>query len=138
MTNPVVIDASAAVEIVTDTGHGRRLAGLLPADALLWAPEHIYTEATGALRRLSLIQRSLPEPKARTALDKLLAMPIRRVSIKHVTLEAWAHRHNFSIGDALYVVVAHHLNAPLLTADHRLASAPNLPVRTLHSVRPTT
>ena len=133
---PVVIDASAAVEIATDSAYGRRLKALLPPGARLWAPEHIYAEAMSALRRLSVIQAKLPDAKARLALDKLLALPITRVNIRLLMPEAWELRHNVSSGDALYVVVAQHLNGPLLTADQRLASAPNLPVRVLHAVRP--
>jgi predicted nucleic acid-binding protein len=35
-------------------------------------------------------------------------------------------RPNLTIADALYVVVAQHLQAPLVTSDFRLAGAPNL------------
>jgi len=41
---PVVIDASAGVEILANTAHGRRLARLLPTDAVGWVPEHFYVE----------------------------------------------------------------------------------------------
>ena len=37
-----------------------------------------------------------------------------------------------TIADAIYVALAQHLDADLLTSDHKLASAPNLPVRPLH------
>jgi len=40
-------------------------------------------------------------------------------------------RHNLTIADALYVVVAQHLSAPLVTADLKLAGAPTLPVVTI-------
>ena len=42
MTTPVVLDASAGVEIALHTARGKALARLLPADAALWAPEHYY------------------------------------------------------------------------------------------------
>ena len=41
-------------------------------------------------------------------------------------------RKNIIIHDAVYVALARHLGAPLLTGDRRLAGAPNLPVQILH------
>ncbi len=46
--------------------------------------------------------------------------------------EAWRHRDNITIHDAVYVVLAQHLDAPLLTADRKLAAASNLPIQVLH------
>ena len=43
---PVVIDASAGVEILANTAHGRRLAQLLPTDAVYVA---LAAELGGAL-----------------------------------------------------------------------------------------
>jgi len=43
---PVVIDASADVEILANTAHGRRLAQLLPTDAVYVA---LAAELRGAL-----------------------------------------------------------------------------------------
>jgi hypothetical protein len=44
----VVIDASAGVEILANTAHGRGLARLLPTDAVGWVPEHFYVEVAGS------------------------------------------------------------------------------------------
>jgi uncharacterized protein with PIN domain len=51
---PVVIDASAGVELVADTVRGRALRGLLPADAVPWVPELFYVECGAVLRRWDL------------------------------------------------------------------------------------
>ncbi len=40
-------------------------------------------------------------------------------------------RHNLTIADALYVVVAQHLGAPVVTTDLRLARSPGLRVATI-------
>lgn len=40
-------------------------------------------------------------------------------------------RHNLTIADALYVVVAQHLAAPVVTTDLKLAGAPGLHVTTI-------
>lgn len=58
---PVVIDASAGVEILADTTRGRRLSALLPADAVGWVPEHFYVEVAGVLRHQTVVTRSLPD-----------------------------------------------------------------------------
>ncbi len=65
------------------------------------------------------------------ALTRLLSTPTRQVAVKPLLVEAWTLRHNLTIADALYVVLARHLEASLVTADRRLASAPALPVRTI-------
>ena len=41
---PVVIDASAGVELASDTVRGRGLRLLLPLDAVPWVPELFYVE----------------------------------------------------------------------------------------------
>lgn len=48
---PVVIDASASVELIADTTRGRTLRTLLPADAVPWAPETFDLKVGSVLRR---------------------------------------------------------------------------------------
>ena len=52
--NPVVIDASAGVELAADTLRGRALRALLPADAVPWVPELFFVEGGAVLRRWDL------------------------------------------------------------------------------------
>jgi len=40
-------------------------------------------------------------------------------------------RNNLTVADALYVVLAQHLDAPLITTDQRLANSPGLAVATI-------
>jgi predicted nucleic acid-binding protein len=101
VTSAVVIDASAPVEIAADGAPGRRLSALLPPDAELSAPEHFYSEAAGALRRLTPILGTLTESKAHAALDALFVLPVRRVSVRYLVSEAWTVRLNGSVEDAL-------------------------------------
>jgi len=46
--------------------------------------------------------------------------------------DAWARRAGITFPDALYVALAEHLGADLLTDDQKLANTPNLPVTPLH------
>lgn len=126
----IVLDASAGVEISLQTPIGRRLERQLPDGVHVWVPEHYYAEVAGVLRRNEL-HGHIPRSLVQLALDQLLTSPINRVSVKPVLSEAWSMRHNLTLADALYVVVARHLEAPLVTADLKLAGAPDLPVETI-------
>jgi predicted nucleic acid-binding protein len=126
----IVLDASAGVELALRTPIGRQLRRGMPAGATTWVPEHYYAEAVGVLRRDELNQR-FPPARIQVALDRLVAAPTRRVAVKPLVPEAWLLRHNLTIADALYVIVAQHLGASLVTTDTRLANAPGLPVSTI-------
>ncbi len=65
-------------------------------------------EVTGVLRR-DEINRRHSAAKVQVALDRLIAAPVRRVSVRPLVGEAWLLRHNMTVADALYVVVAKHL-----------------------------
>jgi predicted nucleic acid-binding protein len=127
---PIVLDASAGVEIALQTTTGRALQERLPPNADPWVPDHYFAEVAAVLRRRALLQ---PDDEARVglALTRVLDAPMRRVSVKPLLYEAWPLRHNMTIADALYVVVALHLDAPLVTTDLRLARAPGLAVATI-------
>jgi predicted nucleic acid-binding protein len=126
----IVLDASAGVEIVLRTPIGRQLRAKLPVGAETWVPEHYYAESVGVLRRDELNRRFDPA-RIQVALDRLLTAPTRRVSVKPVIAEAWRLRQNLTIADALYVVLATHVGAELVTSDLRLANAPGLLVPTI-------
>jgi predicted nucleic acid-binding protein len=101
---PVVIDASAGIELAADTVQGRALRALLPADAVPWVPEHFYVEC-GAVLRVTQVRR--------------------------LFADAWRLRANVTFADARHVALAEHLGADLLSDDGRLANTPRLPVRVL-------
>lgn len=127
---PVVIDASAGVELVADTVRGRALRALLPAGSVPWVPEIFYVECGAVLRRWDL-NRVLSEDEIATTVEQLVAWPLRIAQVRPLFRDAWRRRHNISLADAVYVALAEGLDAPLLTDDHKLANAPGLPVQTL-------
>jgi len=117
----VVIDASVLVDALLVAGPAReRLAG-----DNLQAPELIDAELLSVLRRLVLADK-LPEGHALQALATAERMGLRRHPSRCLWPRAWELRTNLSAYDALYVALAERLNAPLLTADARLARAPGL------------
>lgn len=65
--------------------------------------------------------------------NELLAWPPRVVQVRGLFAYAWAKRANVTFADGLYVALAAHLHASLLTCDGRLANTPSLGVPVLYS-----
>jgi len=128
---PVVVDASAGVELAADTVRGRALRPLLPADAVPWVPEIFYVECGAVLRRWDL-NRILTVAQIDEAIEVLMAWPLRVTQVRGLFADAWRHRATITFADGVYVALAEHLGAQLLTDDRKLANTPNLPVSTLH------
>lgn len=123
----VVVDASAAVELLLRTPAGLQVSRFLAAGAVAAAPAHFDAEVLSALGRM-VRDKSIDEATVAPALAVLGRAPIRRAPIAPLLAEAWSLRANVTQRDALYVVLARRLKATLLTADRRLARAPGLGV----------
>jgi predicted nucleic acid-binding protein len=119
-----VIDASAAAEYLLRTSLGLEIADVIE-DAILLAPELLDVEVLSVLRR-AVLRRKLDERRAILALEDLADWQIDRISHAELIQPAWRHRHNVSVYDAMYAVVARTYEVPLLTADGPLARAPEL------------
>jgi predicted nucleic acid-binding protein len=117
----LVIDASVLVDALLMAGPSRaRLAS-----ENLQAPELIDAELLSLLRRLVLAGK-LHEGHALQALAAANRLGLRRHPSRSLWPRAWELRANLSAYDALSVALAEQLDAPLLTADARLARAPGL------------
>jgi predicted nucleic acid-binding protein len=127
----VVLDASAGAGIVMRSALGRRLLSLAPRDRQWWVPDHFDVEAAGAVRRM-LLRGVIDETRATSAIERLLTLRVVVSRSQPLISEAWTLRRNIIIHDAIYVALARHIGAPLLTGDRRLAGAPNLPIQILH------
>ncbi|MDP9398275.1 MAG: type II toxin-antitoxin system VapC family toxin [Actinomycetota bacterium] len=132
----VVLDASAAVEIALWTDEGSRLATHLQDADEVAVPDHFHLECAAALRRMER-RGELTPYGVQAALDQLLALRVRRADTAPLLREAWRMRHNVTVADALYVVLARRLDAALITGDLRLAQAPGLAVIVLTSPPPS-
>lgn len=132
MSTPVVIDASAAVELLARTDRGAALRALLPVAAVPWVPDGLFDAEVGSvLRRWDLRSVLTPEQGTATAL-RMRTWQVRRASVRVLHDDAWALRHNVTYTDGLYVALAQRIGAALLTDDHKLAYAPTLPIEVLH------
>ena len=117
----LVIDASALVEALLMNGPVR----VHVANSNLQAPELIDAEVLSVLRRL-VLANTLGESNALQALNAAARLGLRRYPSRAHWPRAWELRTNLTAYDALYVALAEQLDAPLLTADARLARAPGL------------
>ncbi|RKT56012.1 type II toxin-antitoxin system VapC family toxin [Saccharothrix australiensis] len=119
MNFTVVVDSSALVEIVADKAPDRALLHRL-STAVAVAPELLDVEALSVLRRLESV-KALSEAQASTALAKVRAAPVSRVSHRPLISRAWRLRPSIRVADAFYVALAEELGIPLVTCDARLA-----------------
>ena len=133
MSNLVVLDASAGVEIVLRTTRGEALLARLESfDAVVIAPSHFAVEAAGALRRLEGAGE-VGQDRARFALARLTQL-VTAAAVDELIIDAWALRDNLTVADAVYVVLARRSGAALMSIDERMLRAPGLDdIRVLHS-----
>ena len=120
----IVLDASAAVELLLQTAKGAPLAErLLAPDASVHAPHLLDVEVAQVLRRF-VAHGEVDAERARQALADLVDLPLQRYS--HVLLmpRIWELGHNLTAYDAAYVALAEALGATLLTGDARVLRAP--------------
>jgi predicted nucleic acid-binding protein len=133
----IVVDASVVASAFADDGpDGDRVRARLRGERLC-APELLDLEVASVWRR-GLRPGGLDERRARLAVEDLLAAPIIRAPHGPLLPRTWELRTNLTPYDAAYVALAEALDAPLLTADRRLAKAPGLDCQVeLVRARPT-
>jgi predicted nucleic acid-binding protein len=118
----IVVDASVVVTALADDGpDGDRTRDRLRGDRL-FAPQLLDIEVASAWRRLAAAG-ALDERRAQLALDDLRDLRVNRVSHLPLIARCWELRASLTIYDAAYVALAELMDAPLLTADKRLANA---------------
>jgi predicted nucleic acid-binding protein len=119
----IVLDASAAVEVLLQSQVGAPLTGrLLAPESSLHAPYLLDLEVAQVLRRFVL--RGEVQPlRAQQALEVLADFPIERYPHQILLPRIWALRENLTAYDAVYVALAEVLGATLLTRDARISRA---------------
>ena len=122
----LVVDASALVEVLLATELAPKIEEeIAEPEAELHTPALCDVEVASALRRALLGGRP-QEGRARQALRDLADLPMTRHGHQLLVARTLELRHNFSAYDATYVALAERLDAALVTADRRLASAVRL------------
>lgn len=118
----IVVDASAAIDLILLGGGSRFADRLLDPGESLQAPHLIDLEVAQVLRRLVRIG-GLTGDRAASALDYFMNLPISRHPHSHLLPRIWQLRSNLTAYDAAYVSLAEALRVPLLTLDARLRRA---------------
>lgn len=119
----LVLDASAAVDLLLRTPRGVRVAAHLARDDDVVSPELLDVEVCSAVARL-VRGRHVPAPDAVRAVERLRLIPMQRVTHRMLLARAWGLRESVRVADAFYVACAELVGGAVLTADARLARAP--------------
>ncbi len=125
----LVLDASALLAALVDSGSAGTWAESLIESNELAAPEILLAETTNILRRLEL-GGEIDPLHADWAQESLLQLNIQLFPYLPFADRIWALRQNVTSYDAWYVAVAEALGCPLATLDKKLASAsgPECPI----------
>jgi predicted nucleic acid-binding protein len=120
----IVLDASAAVEMLLATEQGQQVADRLadPAESV-HVPHLLAVEVAQVLRRL-VASGDVTSQRAAGALEDLADLDAERYAHEPFLDRMFALRANLTAYDAAYVVLAEVLDAPLVTFDRRIAAAP--------------
>ena len=122
----IVIDASAALELLLATTAGKKAARIVDRNGeRLHAPHVIDLEVLHVLRRLVLFGQLTPA-RAGRALDDFADLRIRRYGHLALADRIWELRDNATAYDAAYLALAEALPGTLLTCDAALAKVPGL------------
>ena len=120
----IVIDASALLEFLLQTPLGARVEARLFQDAdEFHSPHLVDVEVTQGLRRLARAGEVSPH-RAAEAISDLADLDLHRHAHLDLLARAWRLRENITAYDAMYVALAEALDAPIITCDAPLATAP--------------
>jgi len=119
----IVIDASAALELVLQTVKGTQVGVLaLAPEERLHSPHLIDIEVAQTLRRLTQA-KGLTVRRAEQALSDFSNLAIERHDYRDLIWRVWKLRDALTVYDGVYLALAEALDAPLLTCDGKLSRA---------------
>ncbi len=122
MIPSAVLDASAAVNLVLNSGHAAELAAKIDEAALVMTPDLFCSEVANALWKY-VRAGSLALPTATTRLQECLGLVDSIVPGRELAQEALAAaaRHQCSVYDMMYAVLARRSAALVITMDRSFA-----------------
>ena len=121
----VVADASAIVDLLRGD---LSQAGLTALEGDIVAPDLLLIEVTATVSRWRR-QGLVTGVDAQLLVDTLMALPIETLPVRQLLPRLLELSDRLSVYDACYVALAESEDAVVVTTDHRLADAHNLPIR---------
>ena len=120
----IVLDASAVIEWLLQSRAGVRIDRRIfsPSESL-HAPHLLDVEVVQVLRRFVRDKMIAPE-RGEEALEDFGDLPLTRYPHNFLIPRIWELRRTLTAYDAAYVALAELLDAPLLSCDRKIASAP--------------
>lgn len=122
MSSTVVVDASVILHLLIGPDSAAEALSTRFASTAMHAPDYLAVDVSNTLRRRRN-RGDLGAGEATLALQGLWSLPIQFWQFETVSARAWQLGHNLTSYDAAYVALAEQLDAPLITADRRLARA---------------
>jgi predicted nucleic acid-binding protein len=120
----IVVDASAVIEWLLWTSRGIRIdQRLFSKQVTLHAPHLLDVEVAQVLRRYAR-DGIITVQRGQEALEDLSDLSLHRYPHDFLMPRVWELRPNLTAYDAVYVALAEVVNAPLVTCDAKIASAP--------------
>lgn len=121
----IVLDASVVVEWLLGLPLAPQVAErIADPDEQIHVPHLLSVEVAQVIRRIDA-RGEIDDVRAAAALEDLADIDAVRHDHETLLPIVWQLRHNLTAYDAVYVALALALDAPLLTADARLAAAPH-------------
>lgn len=124
----IVVDASAAVELMAPDDEARRsaVAARLSTGDAAYAPSHFDMEVVAAIRGIARRNNRLVDGAAALLRD-FYHLPIRRERLSEGAMRrVWNLRGNMTPFDAGYVALAEELGASLVTCDAKFTAPPGI------------
>ena len=119
----IVVDASVIVEMLLRTQAGIRVEPRIQTmTSTVHSPHLLDAEVAHVVRRYTLAA-DIDAERGAEMVGILRDLVIHRHDHRPLLGRVWELRHSVGAYDALYVALAEALDAPLLTADGRLATA---------------
>lgn len=116
----IVLDASAAVDLLLERLRGAWVAARIATEPSLHAPHLLDLEVASTLRKRERLGE-IPAARGAAALADLSALPLTRYPTTALLSRIWQLRGTLTPYDAAYVALAEALDAPLVTTDDCLA-----------------
>ena len=120
----IVLDASAAIDWLLHTPAGIKVdQRIYSRSESVHVPHVLDLEVAQVLRRF-VRDGSLSSGRADAALQDLMDVRFTRYPHSQLLPRIWQLRHSLTAYDGAYLALAELLNAPLITRDRKVSSAP--------------